>query len=447
MSEYAIKVIKIGKEYRIGERIKYDTLRENITNLASKFIFGLKRGKLREDSSPDSNLGTILPSSGSELGTSSHSKPNYIWSLKDVTFDVKRGEIIGIIGSNGAGKSTLLKLISGVTEPTEGRIDIYGRIGSLLEVGTGFHPELTGRENIFLNGAILGMKKRVIERKYDEIVDFSGVEDFIDTPIKFYSSGMRVRLGFSVAAHLDPDILLLDEVLAVGDARFQQKCLGKLDEVASSEGRTIIFVSHDMAAILSLCGRVVLLENGQVKAIGQTEQVVNQYLSSMSLIEEIPLGERKDIDLHSDGSIKATFLRIENMESGRPIRPSSQIVIKIGYRSESPVHNLIVQIYIRDSKTGQAITFLDSDDSGGIPDTLPPEGTIVCATTETYITPGRCAADIRFMRGTTTTYFLQNAGFFHVEDEIIYGAGTVTRQEGIYFLEHKWSFENGQSKD
>ena len=447
MSEHTIRVIKIGKEYRIGERVQYNTLRENIAGFATKVICGIKKGRFGERSSTDPNLGTNLPSKQSPLGISRHSKPNYFWSLKDVSFDVKRGEIIGIIGSNGAGKSTLLKLISGITEPTEGRIEIHGRIGSLLEVGTGFHQELTGRENIFLNGAILGMKKREIERKYDEIVYFSGIEQFIDTPVKFYSSGMRVRLGFSVAAHLEPDILLLDEVLAVGDARFQQKCLGKLDEVASSEGRTIIFVSHDMAAILSLCGRVVLLENGQVKAIGQTEQVVNQYLSSMSLIEEIPLGERKDIDERSDGSIKATFLRIENMESGRPIRPSSQIVIKISYRSESPVHNLIVQIYIRDSKTGQSITFLDSDNSGGLPDTLPPEGTIVCVTAKTYITAGKCTVDIRLMRGTTTTYFLQNAGFFHVEDEIIYGAGTVTRQEGIYFLEHKWSFENGQSKD
>lgn len=441
MSEHAIKVIKIGKEYKIGERIKYNTLRESITSLASKFISGLKGGKFREESSPDSNLGTNPPSNGSELGTSSHSKPNYIWSLKDVTFDVKRGEIIGIIGNNGAGKSTLLKLISGVTEPTEGRIDIYGRIGSLLEVGTGFHPELTGRENIFLNGAILGMKKREIEKKYDEIVDFSGVEDFIDTPIKFYSSGMRVRLGFSVAAHLDPDILLLDEVLAVGDARFQQKCLGKLNEVASSEGRTVIFVTHDMAAILSLCGRVVLLEDGRLKAIGDTKQVVDQYLKSVSEVEDVSIEKRGDIDKNCDGSVRATFIQIDNMESGKPIRPTSRIKIKVGYRSDKPVRNLIVFIFIKDINTGQTLTILDSDNSGGIPETLPTEGTITCTTDKIFITSGRCVVDLTFLNGTQKVYHLANAEYFTVEEEIVYGIENIPRSECFFVLEHKWSIE------
>ncbi len=441
MSEYAIKVIKIGKEYKIGERIKYNTLRESITSLASRFISGLKRGKHREDGSQGSDLGLNPPSKRSLPGISGHSKPNYIWSLKDVTFDVNRGEIIGIIGSNGAGKSTLLKLISGITEPTEGRIDIHGRIGSLLEVGTGFHPELTGRENILLNGAILGMKKREIERKYNEIVDFSGVEDFIDTPIKFYSSGMRVRLGFSVAAHLDPEILLLDEVLAVGDARFQQKCLGKLDEVASSEGRTVIFVTHDMAAILSLCKRVVLLEDGRLKAIGDTKEVVDQYLQSVSGGEYIPLEERGDLDKNCDGSVKATFIQIDNMESGKPIRPSSRIRIKVGYRSEKPVRNLIVFIFIKDANTGQTLTILDSDNSGGIPETLPNEGTITCITNKVSITSGRCAVDVTFLIGTQKVYHLSNAEYFTVEEEIIYGIENIPRSECFFVLEHKWSIE------
>lgn len=441
MSEHAIRVINIGKEYRIGERIKYDTLRENIAGFASYIISGLRGGSSRKDGSTNLGLRAKPPVNGREPVTNNHNKPNYIWSLKDVTFDVKRGEIIGIIGSNGAGKSTLLKLISGITEPTEGRIDIYGRIGSLLEVGTGFHPELTGRENIFLNGAILGMKKREIEKKYAEIVDFSGVEDFIDTPIKFYSSGMRVRLGFSVAAHLDPDILLLDEVLAVGDARFQQKCLGKLDEVAVSEGRTIIFVSHDMSAILSLCERVVLLENGQVKTIGQAEQVVDQYLQSVSRIDEIPIADRGDIDKNFDGSVRATFIKIENMEPGRLIRPSSRIIIKVGYRSETPVKNLVVSLEIKDFKTGQPITVLWSNESNNIPETLPNEGTIVCTTNKLQITSGKCSLDILFWKGTHLIYKLEKASQFTVEAEAVYGGEDIPRERSIFLLDHEWSLE------
>lgn len=441
MSEQAIRVIKIGKEYRVGERVQYNTLRENIAGFATKVITGIKKGRFEERGSTVSNLGTNPPSKQSHHDINRHSKPNYFWSLRDVSFDVKRGEIIGIIGSNGAGKSTLLKLISGISEPTEGRIEIHGRIGSLLEVGTGFHQELTGRENIFLNGAILGMKRREIERKYDEIVDFSGIEHFLDTPVKFYSSGMRVRLGFSVAAHLEPDILLLDEVLAVGDAAFQKKCLGKLDNVVTSDGRTVLFVTHDMAAILSLCERVVLLEDGKVSTIGPTEQVVDQYLKSIRITEEIPLEERKDIDKCSDGSIIATFLKIENVEKDRPIRPSSQIIIKLGYRSNTPVKNLVVSLKIRDSNTRQPITELHSNNFGSLPETLPPEGTIICTTNKTYFTSGRCVVDVYFNKGSDTVYRLENAGYFTVEEEIVYGNINITRNYAMFLLIHNWSFE------
>jgi lipopolysaccharide transport system ATP-binding protein len=256
---------------------------------------------------------------------------------------------------------------------------------------------------------------------------------------------MRVRLGFSVAAHLEPDILLLDEVLAVGDAAFQKKCLGKLDNVATTDGRTVLFVSHDTAAILSLCERVVLLENGKVSATGPTEQVVDQYLRSVSSIEEIPLDKRTDIDHSSDKSVIATFLKIENMETGKPIRPTSQIIFRIGYRSKNPVRHLIVQLSIRDSKTGQAMTFLDSDNSCGIPETSPPEGTIICVTEKSYITPGRCVVDIRFMQGMISVFNLENAGSFNVEVENVYGTGNISRKYGTYLLGHKWSFKNGQS--
>lgn len=201
------------------------------------------------------------------------------WALKDINFEVKKGEVIGIIGRNGAGKSTLLKILSQITPPTTGEIRINGTVGSLLEVGTGFHPELTGRENIFLNGAILGMKKSDIVKKFDEIVKFADIEKFLDTPVKYYSSGMYVRLAFSVAAHMDTDILIIDEVLAVGDAEFQKKCLGKMNDITKEEGRTIIFVSHNMDAIRQLCNKCILLEHGKIKDIGKTENVIKNYLS------------------------------------------------------------------------------------------------------------------------------------------------------------------------
>jgi lipopolysaccharide transport system ATP-binding protein len=204
------------------------------------------------------------------------------WALKDVSFEVGRGEVLGIIGSNGAGKSTLLKILSRITEPTRGRVILRGRTASLLEVGTGFHRELTGRENIFLNGAILGMTRAEIARKFDEIVDFAEVHEFLDTPVKNYSSGMHVRLAFAVAAHLEPEILIVDEVLAVGDAEFQKKCLGKMDEVARSQGRTVLFVSHDMETILRLCSRAILLESGVVKGAGSAKSIVPTYLQDRS---------------------------------------------------------------------------------------------------------------------------------------------------------------------
>ncbi len=209
------------------------------------------------------------------------------WALKNINFEVQKGEVIGIIGHNGAGKSTLLKILSQITPPTTGEIRINGRVGSLLEVGTGFHPELTGRENIMLNGAILGMKKNEIIKKFDAIVEFAGIDKFLDTPVKYYSSGMYVRLAFSVAAHMEPDILIVDEVLAVGDAEFQKKCLGKMEEVTKTEGRTILFVSHNLAAIERLCSKTILLKNGEITKYGKTTNVINYYLNSERTLNSI----------------------------------------------------------------------------------------------------------------------------------------------------------------
>ena len=230
MSDLAIRVEHLGKQYRLGgQQARYATFRETVVKAAKAPVRWLK-GERR-------------------------SEQNKFWALDDVSFEVKQGEAVGIIGRNGAGKSTLLKILCRITSPTRGRVDVYGRVGSLLEVGTGFHPELTGRENIFLNGAILGMSRKEIHRKFDEIVDFAEIEKFLDTPVKYYSSGMYVRLAFAVAAHLEPEILVVDEVLAVGDAEFQKKCLGKMGDVAN-EGRTVLFVSHNMGAVQTLCSNV-----------------------------------------------------------------------------------------------------------------------------------------------------------------------------------------------
>jgi lipopolysaccharide transport system ATP-binding protein len=257
MNDIAIRVEGLSKLYRLGAQESYRTLRDTLTSAATapfRHMFGSSNGNGKA--------------------------PEQIWALKDVSFEVKRGEVVGIIGRNGAGKSTLLKILSRITEPTKGHAEIHGRVGSLLEVGTGFHPELTGRENIYLNGAILGMKKAEIERKFDEIVAFAEVEKFVDTQVKHYSSGMYVRLAFAVAAHMEPEILVIDEVLAVGDLEFQKKCLGKVEDVAQS-GRTVLFVSHVMASISTLCASTILLESGRVRFHGATTAAIDRYISAI----------------------------------------------------------------------------------------------------------------------------------------------------------------------
>ena len=266
MSDVAIKVENLGKQYRLGE-IGTGTLSQDLNRTWARL-----RGK--ED--PFAKIGEA--NDRTKKGES-----DFVWSLRDVNFEVKQGEVLGIIGHNGAGKSTLLKILSKVTAPTTGSVKIRGRIASLLEVGTGFHPELTGRENIFLNGAILGMTKVEIRKKFDEIVDFSGVERYIDTPVKRYSSGMYVRLAFAVAAFLEPEILIIDEVLAVGDAEFQKKCLGRMKDVSVNDGRTVLFVSHNMAAVKQLCDRGILMQQGVTVFEGSQLDAVNFYQSSNSV--------------------------------------------------------------------------------------------------------------------------------------------------------------------
>ncbi len=259
MGDIAIQVEGLGKRYHIGrQQAGYETIRETVTRMILSPFRKAER-LMRGQASAAAGLDET------------------IWALRDVSFEVQHGEVLGIIGRNGAGKSTLLKILSRITEPTEGYADVYGRIGSLLEVGTGFHPELTGRENIYLNGAVLGMKRAEIAGKFDEIVAFAEVERFVDTPVKHYSSGMYLRLAFAVAAHLEPEILVVDEVLAVGDAAFQRKCLGKMGDVAR-EGRTVLFVSHNMVAVRNLCSRTIWLQDGCIFQVGETTAVTEDYL-------------------------------------------------------------------------------------------------------------------------------------------------------------------------
>jgi lipopolysaccharide transport system ATP-binding protein len=269
MSDSVIKVENIGKLYKLGE-IGTGTISHDLNRWWARMT-----GK--ED--PFAKIGEV--NDRSTKGSS-----DWVWALRDINFEVKQGEVLGIIGRNGAGKSTLLKILSKVTTPSTGRIKVKGRIASLLEVGTGFHPELTGRENIFLNGAILGMSKAEIRSKFDEIVDFSGVERYIDTPVKRYSSGMYVRLAFAVAAFLEPEILIIDEVLAVGDSEFQKKCLGRMKDVSVNDGRTVLFVSHNMAAIKSLCNKSLLLKNGCLSDIGEVNVVLEEYLKAQNKNKE-----------------------------------------------------------------------------------------------------------------------------------------------------------------
>lgn len=295
MSDIAIKVEGLGKQYRLGE-IGTGTISHDLNRW-----FARLRGK--ED--PFAKVGEA--NDRTQKGNS-----DYVWSLRDVSFEVKKGEVLGIIGRNGAGKSTLLKILSKVTAPTTGNIKVNGRIASLLEVGTGFHPELTGRENIFLNGAILGMTKTEIRSKFDEIVDFSGVERYIDTPVKRYSSGMYVRLAFAVAAFLEPEILIVDEVLAVGDAEFQKKCLGRMKEVSVNDGRTVLFVSHNMAAVQKLCTSGLMLAHGSVIVDGSVPDTMNKYLEVYQVNKGFTEREQTEAD-----SSKKVFIRSASLIDGK----------------------------------------------------------------------------------------------------------------------------------
>jgi lipopolysaccharide transport system ATP-binding protein len=359
-----IKAQQVSKQYSIGAReASYGTLRESIV--------GAVRAPLRR-----------------LVGGNGRSNQETIWALRNVSFEVEPGEVVGIIGRNGAGKSTLLKILSRVTEPTTGRIELSGRVGSLLEVGTGFHPELTGRENIYLNGSILGMTRKEIERKFDEIVAFAEVERFMDTPVKRYSSGMYLRLAFAVAAHLEPEILVVDEVLAVGDAAFQKKCLGKMSDVAR-QGRTVLFVSHNMTAIRSLCSRAILLQEGRKAMEGAAGLCVDRYLTEVTQegSNETDLSETAR-PLPDDSTLRIKRLRICSRD-GRPLtRAGDPLEIELDFHVSHPLEDVVLGINVQSAESVSIMECRSSHDYGAIESLAPGDYRITCRIEQNILSPG-----------------------------------------------------------
>ena len=418
MSDIAIKVQNLGKMYRIGAQEK------------------------RPDNVWEAAKGTLLsPLDYLRRITRPPTEEETLWALKDVTFEVARGEVLGIIGRNGAGKTTLLKILSRITEPTKGQAMLHGRVGSLLEVGTGFHPELTGRENIYLNGAILGMTRAEIDRKFDEIVAFSGVERFIDTPVKRYSSGMYVRLAFSVAAHLEPEILLVDEVLAVGDASFRNKSLGKMGKVAR-EGRTVLFVSHNLAAVSRLCAQALLLDHGSVVTIDEASSAIQQYVgrfSSDSLISDLTGMKRRD----GSGPIRFTSFHcetaggkvVDHLVAGKKTR------LILGYEAAQGVEprNVAVSVIVYTAGGVRLTNLLNEQQCGSPFELVPTCGQFVCELPRLQFRAGRYTVDLWCRVDHQVSDWIQDAAVFDVTDGDFYRSGRIsTYHTGCLFIDHSW---------
>jgi lipopolysaccharide transport system ATP-binding protein len=416
MSDIVIRVDRLSKRFAIGSRkASYDTLRDQVaSNLTSMF-------KSRNHRTEPANS---------------------FWALKDISMEVKRGEVVGIIGRNGAGKSTLLKILSRITEPSSGFAEIRGRVASMLEVGTGFHAELSGRENIFLNGAILGMKRAEIVRKLDEIVEFAEVDQFIDTPVKHYSSGMYVRLAFAVAAHLEPEILLVDEVLAVGDTGFQRKCLGKMGEVARG-GRTILFVSHNMAAVESLCTRAVMIEQSRIAQSGRTTDVIAAYLSSFPMASRVPLAERSD--RKGDGTLVCTDLEFLS-RNGTPaefIQSGQDVQFSVGYRSAAgSLRNVEMSIEFY-AQSGQCMLILNSDMVGASFNLVPDAGRFTCRVKRFPLSPGEYHITVFSRVNGCIADWVQQATVLTVEAGDFFGSGRLPpRTHGGFLVLQEWNVED-----
>ncbi len=416
MPELAIKVEGVGKQYRLGTRsiASYGRLTESISDA---FTAPFRRRR--------------------NAPAAPRFERRKIWALRDVSFDVHEGEVVGVVGHNGAGKSTLLKILSRITAPTTGRAEIYGRVGSLLEVGTGFHPELTGAENIYLNGAIYGMHRAEIARKFDAIVDFAGLAEFIGTPVKRYSSGMYVRLAFSVAAHLEPEILLIDEVLAVGDLAFQRKCLGRMDEIAHG-GRTILFVSHNLTAVSSLCSRAILVDHGRLAADGEVPEVISRYL-------ELTEGEERKTSLHlredrtGDGTLR--FTSIELAGAGGPVVLGEDADLLLDYEAPRELQNVTVSAAVN-TLLGEPVCFLGTRVSGLEIASAPQRGTFRCTIPRLPLAPGRYSLNVHAEVNGSVADWVQHALVFDVVESDFFGTGHLPpASHGRIVLEHGWTVE------
>lgn len=360
-----------------------------------------------------------------------------MWALRAINLEVKQGEVLGIIGRNGAGKSTLLKILSRVTIPTSGECRVKGRIASLLEVGTGFHPELTGRENIYLNGAILGMTKNEIRKKLDEVVAFSEVEKYIDTPVKRYSSGMYVRLAFAVAAHLEPEILIIDEVLAVGDAQFQKKCLGKMEDVAKG-GRTVLFVSHNMAAISSLCGKAILLNNGHIDDFGSSQQIIRRYLTSFQHYVKQSLYERSDRKGNGKAKLKSIYLSTLEGNLLHELLSGQECMMNIEYESIGVINKPIFSFTIY-NQHGQPLVHCNSSVAKTFFDKVPKHGVVICNFNRLSISSGSYRLNAAILDGDQVMDHVEGAYAFTVNDGDYFGTGRVIGElNGICLVDHYW---------
>ena len=411
MSAPAVRVEGISKRYRIGSgSARYGRLTESLWE-------ALTRPASRRRSRGEGEASRTL------------------WALQDVSLEVGAGEAVGIIGRNGAGKTTLLKILSRITEPTKGRATLAGRVGSLLEVGTGFHPELTGRENVLLNGAILGMRRREINRKFDDIVGFAEVERFIDTPVKRYSSGMLVRLAFAVAAHLEPDILIVDEVLAVGDASFQKRSMGKMGEVAT-EGRTVLFVSHNMAAVQALCKRGFLLESGRLTAEGPVQQVLQEY-ARQGASSDVALGVAKS--RQGDGRLRIERFHTRSGSAGQMLTCGASAELILTYSSSAELRNVHFSMALH-SLLGEPVMYLSNELSGDWFDELPRSGQISCSFEHLPLLPGTYRVTLFSSVGGVTADWVVDAATIEVGSGDFFGSGKLPdREYGSIAVHHRWS--------
>lgn len=425
MSDIAVNVAGLAKSYRIGGPQKtYDRLSDRLFDGVTAPM--RRAGKLLRGQS----------SSAAELDEE-------IWALKDVSFEIRQGDVVGVIGRNGAGKTTLLKILSRITEPTEGYADMFGRVGSLLEVGTGFHPELTGRENVFLNGAILGMSKTEIVGRFDQMVDFAGIEKFIDTPVKHYSSGMYVRLAFSVAAHLDPDILLIDEVLAVGDIAFQRKCLDRLNKVAN-EGRTVLFVSHNMGLVASICNRGIYLDAGSIVVDASVQSAVDSYLSSLSSPAVGDLATRTDREGQGRVRLKDLAISIRDKSSAGILRAGAPARFMLYLDRPMAGLNCTISIY---DHMGAPVAILRSkfrspDDDVSSAD-YSNGSALVCDVDELLLLPGRYRMDVAIIGDNRMQDFVKAASMFDVVEGSVRGRLMAPDKRFRVQFPHRWTIPGG----